>query len=172
MFAGGQPVSKGDLQAGDLVFFNTNSIGPSHVGVYVGGQKFIHSASNGVMKSGLGDYYWKDRYIGAKRFVSPTVSALSIEPSKVYWDGLLMVKGQIGKLKVVKATQIYKRTDSGKLEFERTLQPGQQFRVYQFRSEQGGLYGLGGSLFVKRSTDTIDYRTPSKSKLALLNGLQ
>jgi NlpC/P60 family len=171
MYAGGDSVSKSNLQPGDLVFFTTYKSGASHAGLYVGNQQFIHSASNGVTKSGLSDYYWKNRYVGAKRYVA-TASASSIDPKKVYWDGLLMVKGQIGKVKVLKSTDIYKRTGAGVLVKERTLQPGQQFRVYQYRSEQGGIYGLGGSLFLKKNTNLVDYRTPSKSKLAILNGLQ
>ncbi|MEY9214123.1 C40 family peptidase [Thermobifida halotolerans] len=40
----GQPVSRSDLRPGDLVFFYS---GPSHVGIYVGGDKMIHSPNSG-----------------------------------------------------------------------------------------------------------------------------
>ncbi|SDN18864.1 NlpC/P60 family protein [Alkalicoccus daliensis] len=52
---------------GDLVFFETRT-GPSHAGIYLGNNKFIHSgASTGVTVTDMDNPYWKDRYLGAKR---------------------------------------------------------------------------------------------------------
>lgn len=57
-----------NLQPGDLVFFKTNGSGISHVGIYVGGNRFISStSSSGVRIDSLGDGYWGPRYVGAKR---------------------------------------------------------------------------------------------------------
>ncbi|MBW8350300.1 C40 family peptidase [Bacillus sp. IITD106] len=65
----GKAVSKNNLKAGDLVFFKTSSTKKvSHVGIYIGSGKFIHSAGKGVAITSINDpYYWKSRYVGAKR---------------------------------------------------------------------------------------------------------
>ena len=68
----GTAVAKSDLQVGDLVFFNTSGSGVSHVGIYIGDNKMIHSQTGkGVSYSNVNDpYYWSSRYIGAKRITT------------------------------------------------------------------------------------------------------
>jgi probable lipoprotein NlpC len=60
-----------DLQPGDLVFFVTTGQRVSHLGIYAGEGRFIHSASEGpqtgVIYSRLEESYWKRTYIGAGR---------------------------------------------------------------------------------------------------------
>lgn len=61
-------ISMTELKEGDLVFFNTVGRGVSHVGVYLGNNKFIHSTvSKGVMVNDLYESYYVKRYIGAGR---------------------------------------------------------------------------------------------------------
>lgn len=61
-------ISTTELQEGDLVFFNTRGSGVSHVGVYLGNNKFIHaSVSRGVMVNDLFESYYAKRYLGAGR---------------------------------------------------------------------------------------------------------
>jgi len=63
----GESIRRGQLRAGDLVFFKTTAKG-RHVGIYVEDDKFLHvSSKKGVTISKLTDYYWRDRYWLARR---------------------------------------------------------------------------------------------------------
>lgn len=63
----GLAVSKNNLQAGDLVFFNTNGKDNSHVGIYMGDSKFIQMGESGLKVSDLNNSYWGPKYNGATR---------------------------------------------------------------------------------------------------------
>ena len=68
------PVKRGELESGDLVFFRINNRGAAdHVGVYVGNGKFIQSPRTGedIKITSLGDDYWQDHYVGARRVMTP-----------------------------------------------------------------------------------------------------
>jgi cell wall-associated NlpC family hydrolase len=64
-----QKIDKTDLKPGDLVFFNTLRRTFSHVGIYVGNGKFIHSPKPGaeVRVEDMGVSYWAKRFDGARR---------------------------------------------------------------------------------------------------------
>lgn len=65
----GKSVKKDELQPGDLVFFNTLKKAFSHVGIYIGDNKFIHAPSTGksVQVDNLQNSYWASRFEGAQR---------------------------------------------------------------------------------------------------------
>ena len=67
----GQKVDGGDLRPGDLVFFSTTAPGPSHVGIMIGGDSFVHApSSTGVVRvERLSVSYWSSRFVGARRVV-------------------------------------------------------------------------------------------------------
>jgi cell wall-associated NlpC family hydrolase len=67
-----QRIDKTELQPGDLVFFNTLQRAFSHVGIYVGDGKFIHSPKPGaqVRVESMGISYWSSRFDGARRVAS------------------------------------------------------------------------------------------------------
>ena len=64
-----QMIEKSELQPGDLVFFNTMRRAFSHVGIYVGDNKFIHSPKPGaaVRVEDMRVGYWDKRFDGARR---------------------------------------------------------------------------------------------------------
>jgi cell wall-associated NlpC family hydrolase len=63
----GVPVSRDELQPGDLVFFD----GLGHVGIYIGGGQFVHAPHTGdvVKISSLGDSWYASTYVGARRIL-------------------------------------------------------------------------------------------------------
>jgi peptidoglycan DL-endopeptidase CwlO len=65
-FGMGTPVSRSQLAPGDLVFFN----GLSHVGMYIGGGRFVHAPHTGdvVKISSLSEYWYSATYVGARRY--------------------------------------------------------------------------------------------------------
>lgn len=65
----GETIEPQNLQPGDLVFYNTLKRGFSHVGIYLGNNKFIHSPSAGgrVRIESMDLSYWKQRFNGARR---------------------------------------------------------------------------------------------------------
>ncbi|WP_205960594.1 C40 family peptidase [Ramlibacter rhizophilus] len=72
-----QVIDRQDLQPGDLVFFNTLRRAYSHVGIYVGDGRFIHSPRAGaeVRVESMQGRYWARRFDGARRVMASTGSA-------------------------------------------------------------------------------------------------
>ena len=67
----GMRVDRGSLEPGDLIFFITRGSRVSHVGIYIGDNKFIHAPSTGnlVRTEKLNNYYYSSRFIGGKKFI-------------------------------------------------------------------------------------------------------
>jgi cell wall-associated NlpC family hydrolase len=65
----GTPVGVAELEPGDLVFFNTLRRPYSHVGIYLGDQRFLHAPATGGQVSlvDLRSRYWQSRFNGARR---------------------------------------------------------------------------------------------------------
>ena len=63
-----RPIERGRLQPGDLVFFNTEGTRHSHVGVYVGDDRFVHASNprTGVRIDRLSNRYYAQRFEGAQ----------------------------------------------------------------------------------------------------------
>lgn len=68
----GLAVSKSNLKAGDLVFFETTGSGISHVGMYIGCNQFVHASSGSghVTINSLSDSYYASRFRGAVRILN------------------------------------------------------------------------------------------------------
>jgi len=80
--------------------------------------------------------------------------------AKVWWDGMELTKGQIGRLTVKADTPLYK-LDGEQRTFSRTLKKGEFYRIYAFKP---GLLSVGGGYYVVRDAK-VTYQTPSKQKL-------
>jgi cell wall-associated NlpC family hydrolase len=63
----GTAVSRASIQAGDLVFFNANGPGASHVGIATSNATVISATTHGVREHNISGPYWGDHYIGARR---------------------------------------------------------------------------------------------------------
>jgi len=63
-------VSRSGIQAGDLLFFNQEGKYSSHVGIYIGNNRFVHAPSSGkrVRVDSLSDQYWRKHFVDARRF--------------------------------------------------------------------------------------------------------
>lgn len=73
----GEQIGLDDLEPGDLVFYNTLRRKFSHVGIYLGDGRFVHSPSAGgkVRIENMSMSYWKHRFNGARRLASTEAAA-------------------------------------------------------------------------------------------------
>ena len=69
-YKAGDPVTKIDLQDGDLVFFGASADKINHVGIYVGSGKFVHAPRQGedIRVTSIDENYFEKRFIGARRY--------------------------------------------------------------------------------------------------------
>ncbi len=72
-YQAGSPVPRAGLLPGDLVFFATTARSPTHVGIVVSEDSFVHAPSDGgvVRVERLSGDYWTRRYLGARRIAMP-----------------------------------------------------------------------------------------------------
>lgn len=68
----GQQIHPEQLQPGDLVFYNTRRNRYSHVGIYLGDDRFVHSPSSGgsIRVDNMNDRYWLQHFNGARRITA------------------------------------------------------------------------------------------------------
>ncbi|MFE4524754.1 hypothetical protein ACFRCQ_22050 [Cytobacillus firmus] len=78
----------------------------------------------------------------------------------IWWDGIELKSGQIGRLIILKDTPLYKLEGEKRI-FSRTLKKGEFYRIYAFKP---GKLSVGGGYYVDRDPK-VKYETPSKAKL-------
>lgn len=73
----GEKIDRQNLQPGDLVFFNTLHRTFSHVGIYLGENKFVHAPTTGstVRIDNITESYWNKRFTGGRRLLLPDAEA-------------------------------------------------------------------------------------------------
>lgn len=99
--------------------------------------------------------------------VEPNFPKEAVKDDRLMWGKTELKKGQIGKITVLKPINLHVDSphESGALDVVRILQPGEEYRVYKYREEHGGQYGVGAGMWVTRMPEHIKYETPSKAKL-------
>ncbi|WP_316568788.1 trypsin-like peptidase domain-containing protein [Neobacillus sp. YIM B06451] len=80
--------------------------------------------------------------------------------SKIFWNGVELKPGQIGRLTVLQNTTLYKVSGEQKTA-SKTLKKGEFYRIYAFKP---GMLSVGGGYYVNRDAK-VKYETPSKAKL-------
>lgn len=96
-----------------------------------------------------------------------TINVVGVDAATVMWGKTELKLGQIGKVTILSPTELVKIESDGSLSTVRAIKKGEEYRVYSFKSNDGGLYGVGGGSFVQKNAK-VKYETPSKSKIALL----
>lgn len=101
-------------------------------------------------------------------------------PTKIMWDNMELKKGQIGRVTMLKSGFTISKYENGEFRPARVVKKGEVFRVYGIKVETYATHlDLGNNLWAYLSSHrsdgsnvylqkTVNYETPSKSKLALL----
>ncbi|MED3574669.1 hypothetical protein [Cytobacillus praedii] len=113
-------------------------------------------------------YFYENRYVIKEAIDGVKTGGIFPLMNKVYWGKTELKSGQSGKATIIKNTTLWTRNSDGSLIYSRMLKPKEQFRVYSYSDQQGGVYGVGGGLFIKKDSNTVKYETPSKANLRLL----
>ncbi|MBY0120937.1 N-acetylmuramoyl-L-alanine amidase [Bacillus sp. S/N-304-OC-R1] len=87
------------------------------------------------------------------------------KPKPPTWDGLVFKKGQIGRIKILKRINLWRREGNNKLILSRILDPGEVYRVYGYSDLYGGQYDVGDNHWITNMGGYIKYETPSKGFL-------
>jgi hypothetical protein len=94
----GADIGRSEMQPGDLVFFNTQRSPFSHVGIYIGDQRFVHAPTSGgvVRIESLEVDYWNRRFDGARRLLAQASMAplLAGRPAASESDALALLEIQ------------------------------------------------------------------------------
>jgi cell wall-associated NlpC family hydrolase len=112
----GQHVEKDELKPGDLVFFNTLGRQFSHVGMYLGDERFVHSPSTGgrIEVVNMRERYWVKRFTGARRVNHQTVTNSQLKLAQTARDTSAVVntppkaQSQLKRHKGVKKASVTK----------------------------------------------------------------
>lgn len=126
--------------------------------------------SSFTMNIKKGTYYFQVETVGNIDGYSYDFSTEFVKkgnPIKVMWGKTELKVGQIGKVTILSDTPLVKLNNDGTLTTVRTLKKGEEYRVYSYKGQHNGLYGVGGGNFIQKNQN-VKYETPSKAKLALL----
>ncbi len=110
----GKNIDKNELKPGDLVFFNTLGRTFSHVGIYLGDNRFIHSprAGRSVEVANMGQNYWTSRFTGARRMADGGSDGLNINAMLASTSNEAKPTNTVSRVSRVSSVETAKITDS------------------------------------------------------------
>lgn len=104
-------------------------------------------------------------FSGAGTFAEAADVCAKITPTtKIFWNGIELKAGQIGRLTIVNNTTLVKKQADGSFIKVRTLKAGENYRIYAFLSKPQSMLGVGAGHYVIRDSK-VKYETPSTAKL-------
>ncbi|WP_066297991.1 hypothetical protein [Bacillus sp. FJAT-29937] len=145
--------------------------GKNYIALAVYLPKSLNSGRYYLQHSGMTNGYWDIKAyfyedVDLEDALFLQVGKLFPLVGKVMWGKTEVKPGQIGRLTIKSPITLWKDID-GKLSPARTLNAGEQYRIYGYRSEHGGQYEMGGGYYVNKDADKALYETPSKARLRL-----
>jgi Peptidase family M23 len=116
---------------------------------------------------GYDNQYGGQFNVGGGYYITKIEDNIEYKNAPLYFKGIEFKRNQKGLLTIDKSIVLWERNSNDDISYVRTLEPGEQYRVYGYDDKHGGQYNVGDGQWVTNMPDHITYETPSKDFLNL-----